>query len=80
METLARRGEFTPPRLDIVEAAANYGISLGRGRVFVDLWDIRKGATECHSCMSARIARLHEMNLSQRIIDSVTCTSCGGNS
>jgi radical SAM enzyme (TIGR01210 family) len=78
METLAQNGEFVPPRLQVVEEAANYGVSLGRGRVFVDLWDIRNASIGCQYCKQERLARLHEMNLSQQMLGSVTCAYCGG--
>lgn len=76
METLAHQGEFTPPRMEVVEAAASYGIKLRRGRVFVDLWDIRNAPNQCPSCTPARVARLHEMNLHQQVLDPITCASC----
>ncbi len=80
METLARQGEFVPPTLKTVEEAAHYGLGLKRGRVFVDLWEMRNVATYCQLCLPRRIARLHEMNLSQRINDPIVCVSCEGNS
>lgn len=57
LEVLEREGAFTPPRLEIVEAAAEYGIGLNRGRVFVDLWDVPAAST----------ARLRKMNLMQTV-------------
>jgi archaeosine synthase beta-subunit len=80
METLARQGEFVPPSLKTVEAAANYGLGLKRGRVFVDLWDLRGTIPQCALCFPRRIDRLHEMNLSQKIREPIACTSCGGHS
>jgi hypothetical protein len=79
MEELAASGEFAPPRLATVEAAAAYGISLGRGRVLVDLWDLRR-SVECESCRERRVERLHAMNLRQAILPVVDCESCGGKS
>lgn len=76
MEALAARGEFAPPRIKTLEAALAYGIGLGRGRVFADLWDLQRFAT-CTDCFSARAARLNEMNLQQAIPPRVTCRSCG---
>lgn len=78
MEKLVKDGVFTPPRLAVVEAAASYGLRLMRGRVFVDLWDIQSAITSCAACYAPRIARLHEMNLKQRVLDSVECSSCEG--
>jgi radical SAM enzyme (TIGR01210 family) len=80
METLAQQEEFAPPTLKTVEEAAHYGLSLKRGRVFVDLWDMRNASMHCRLCLPKRIARLQEMNLSQQIIDPIVCPSCEGNS
>ena len=49
---------FAPPRLETLEAAFEYGLGLRRGRVFVDLWDVR-------SDDPARLERLRELNLRQ---------------
>jgi archaeosine synthase beta-subunit len=75
MEALAAEGEFVAPRLGVVESAASYGLSLKRGRVFVDLWDVKRGP-ECAFCFEERLARLREMNLQQEIADSVSCEQC----
>lgn len=77
METLASTGDFTPPRLKLVEDAMMYGLSLGRGRVFVDLWDLKQ-ASGCPQCYSCRIARLQAANLLQSISSFVSCNFCGG--
>jgi len=80
MEALARHGEFTPPRLDVVESAASYGIGLKQGRVFVDLWDLRTISAACRNCHARRIERLQKMNLGQCILAPVDCENCGGRS
>jgi radical SAM enzyme (TIGR01210 family) len=54
MEELQSRGLFHPPSLESLEAALAYGLSLGKGRVFADLWDARGDP--------AAIARLERMN------------------
>jgi radical SAM enzyme (TIGR01210 family) len=77
MEALTQLGEFSPPRLDIVEAAASYGLNLSRGRVFVDLWDLRIAPPPC-PCYVPRIERLHQMNLGQCVMTTVDCTHCKG--
>jgi radical SAM enzyme (TIGR01210 family) len=77
LETLAFRGEFAPPRLSTLEAAAAYGIGLGRGRVFTDLWDVPR-QPGCEACHKARISRLHKMNLRQRVPPRIKCKRCGG--
>ncbi len=76
MEALAANGDFTPPRLEVVEEAMDYGQNLRRGRVFVDMWDLRK-ASGCLSCHPARIARLQAMNLQQAVLRSILCAKCG---
>ncbi len=75
MDALARSGEFAPPSLQALESAMEYGLRLGRGRVFADLWDIESFAT-C-SCSSKRTARLAEMNRTQCVPSSVVCAKCG---
>jgi hypothetical protein len=75
LEALAARGQFAPPRLATLEAALERGLSLRRGRVFADLWDLERFA-ECRACFPERAARLHEMNLSQTTPAPVTCPRC----
>jgi archaeosine synthase beta-subunit len=77
MEALAAAGKFVAPDLSVVEAAAEYGLRLGRGRVFTDLWDVKRGG-ECAGCFDARLERLRGMNLRQRVTDEVSCAACGG--
>jgi radical SAM enzyme (TIGR01210 family) len=77
MEALTQLGEFSPPRLDIVESAASYGLNLRRGRVFVDLWDLGTAAAACPTCHSTRIKRLQEMNLRQQVLNPVSNDRCG---
>jgi radical SAM enzyme (TIGR01210 family) len=78
LEALSKRGEFAPPRLSTLEAATEYGVRLGLGRVFADLWDVSHQAG-CEACHKARIARLEEINLRQRIPPRVSCRHCGAN-
>jgi radical SAM enzyme (TIGR01210 family) len=77
MEELAEAGLFSPPKLATLEAAMMSGIAMGRGRVFADLWDVRKTAS-CATCAELRIARLHTMNLQQCVAPPVHCERCGG--
>lgn len=77
MEELAAAGLFSPPKLAMLEAAMAAGIAMERGRVFADLWDVRKIAS-CVACAEGRIARLHSMNLRQCITPPVQCDRCGG--
>jgi hypothetical protein len=76
LEVLARQGQFSPPKLAMLETAAAYGINLRRGRVFADLWDLQKFA-DCPNCLAARAARLKRMNLSQTVESSLSCAKCG---
>jgi hypothetical protein len=73
MEHLQTIGEFSPPKLATLEATASYGLSLNRGRVFTDLWDIRP---TCPHCGPQRIERLRQMNLHQTMLAPVTCNIC----
>jgi archaeosine synthase beta-subunit len=76
MEELASLGDFCPPKLATLESALAYGINLKRGRVFADLWDLKRD-DDCPQCHSARVARLREMNLRQQILDPIVCPYCG---
>jgi hypothetical protein len=80
MELLAQQGEFAPPRLEVVEAAVEYGIGANKGRVFVDLWDLRSKHDACPDCHKLRVARLHEMNLKQCVVPRIVCDRCEGRS
>lgn len=77
LDALAAQGEFEPPTLSVIEAALNYGLSLGQGRVFVDLWDLGE-VHSCAQCRSLRMERLRLMNLSQQLMPAASCTRCGG--
>jgi radical SAM enzyme (TIGR01210 family) len=77
LETLAERGEFSPPKLATLEAALRYGIGLKRGRVFADLWDLQK-FSDCPACFSSRKARLREINRHQTWPGAIDCPQCGG--
>jgi radical SAM enzyme (TIGR01210 family) len=79
VDAFATMGLFAPPDLRVVEAALDYGVALGRGRVFLDLWDIDRVAC-CPDCRLVRIERLRRMNFSQRVLEYVHCETCGGRS
>jgi|ERR1700722_1439787 len=78
MEMLQEAGEFTPPDLRTFEKAVEYGVALGRGRVFADLWEIERIAT-CVYCRAARIGRVDHINLTQSIPPVLICEHCEGN-
>lgn len=76
-DRLMESGDFVPPSLRTLEDALEYGISLKRGRVFADLWDIERVAA-CNQCRKHRVTRLAAMNDSQHIGDKVQCEVCRG--
>ena len=79
MEALAASGQFHEPSLADVERSLAVALAAarGRGRVFVDLWDLPRFAS-CATCLESRKARLHSTNLTQTIAPSSTrCTDCG---
>ena len=78
METLRREGNWNPPSLVSLEAAQEYGLRLGRGRVFADIWDIEK----FYSCVCSpqRAARIAAMNHTQRIPAQIECSLCTASS
>jgi radical SAM enzyme (TIGR01210 family) len=75
LDALAADGSFTPPTLEDVEDSVGLalGRARGRGRLFVDLWDLERFA-QCPACLDRRRDRLHAMNLEQRILPPVTCS------
>lgn len=75
MEVFAAEGKFTTPDLSVLEEAAAYGLGLRRGRVFADIWDLKRGS-ECANCFTVRVERLRAMNLSQTILSAVVCDRC----
>ena len=76
MEAIAADGQFSPPTLASLETAADYAVGCHRGRAFADLWGVQRIAI-CQDCATARIERLHQMNLTQVIPPSLRCNSCG---
>ena len=76
MEELERAGHFERPTLDLLEEATAAGVSLRRGRVFADLWDVESLAA-CGVCFPARRERLAAINREQSVTAAITCASCG---
>jgi radical SAM enzyme (TIGR01210 family) len=74
MDELQRQGVFEPPRLLSLETMFDEALRLaqGRGRVFVDLWDVEQFA-RCSKCVSSRRDRLQTMNLRQTVEPVVEC-------
>jgi archaeosine synthase beta-subunit len=76
LEALSKDNLFSQPKLTSLQAAAEYGVSLNRGRVFADLWDLQQ-FTSCSSCFEKRFQKLQIMNLHQQIPASLSCEECG---
>ena len=72
MDTLVREGFHREPSLLSLGQVLDYGIGLGKGRVFADLWDLER-FSGCDRCFEARRTRLEKMNLSQERSAPVTC-------
>lgn len=75
LDRLAAEGLFVSPGLPAMEAVLEAGIGMGRGRVFMDLWDVEQFAN-CQTCSLVRKQRLHAMNLSQVVPPRIACTRC----
>ena len=75
MEALEKSGDWSPPRLQTLEAATDYGVASNRGRVFADLWDLEQ-FSNCEFCFPARRERLEQMNLTQQLLPPVECAAC----
>ncbi len=73
MDVLYSQGLFAPPRISSLEQVIEFGISLGRGRVFADLWDLERFST-CEKCFHDRQARLEFMNIHQQTPTGIKCT------
>jgi radical SAM enzyme (TIGR01210 family) len=76
LDELALQNEFSPPTMKILETAAQYGVTMKKGRVLVDLWDLERVST-CESCYQDRRRRLNEINLRQWLPSTIDC-ACGG--
>lgn len=78
MEQLETDGTFEPPKLTSLDTVMERGLKLGRGRVFVDVWDVERFST-CPKCVDRRVDRLSQMNLSQKTLNSIKCDQCFAN-
>jgi len=72
MDLLMKNGDFSMPTIDSLEEVQEYGVSLSKGRVFADTWDLEMFSA-CDDCLDQRTERLTQMNLEQRIIPKVKC-------
>jgi len=77
MEALAAAGLFRVPDLGDIERSFALALAHtdGRGRVFVDCWDLDRFSS-CASCFAARRDRLHHMNLDQQLLPTASCRAC----
>ena len=76
MERLQESGEFSPPKLALLEIALDSALSLrGTGRVFADTWDLERFST-CSACLESRRERLHAINLHQKRLPLIHCPVC----
>ncbi len=73
MDRLQAQGEFSTPDIKSLETVLEYGISLDRGMVFADIWDIAKFSS-CDNCLTKRTNRLISMNLNQKIVKKIECS------
>jgi archaeosine synthase beta-subunit len=78
LDELASQGQFSPPSLRTIEESQDYGVTLSKGRVFVDLWDISRIA-RCATCHGARIERMRNVNLFQTALGRISCADCEEN-
>ncbi|MFO0871091.1 MAG: radical SAM protein [Pirellulales bacterium] len=70
-------GWFSPPRLRSLEAIQEAALAAvrGRGRVFVDLWDLAR-LSDCAACFDARHNRLDRINRTQQVEPRPDCPNC----
>jgi radical SAM enzyme (TIGR01210 family) len=73
VDALASQGHYSRTNLAELQSVIEYGIRLGRGRVFADLWDVEQFAA-CPDCSASRIAALEQMNLTQRLAPPTPCS------
>jgi len=73
MNQLQQKGHFSPPELSSLEHIQEFGLSLNRGMVFADTWDLEQ-FSRCEHCLEERKNRMEQMNLHQRFIPAVPCS------
>ncbi len=76
LDDLIAKGEFSPPTLALFEDALDAVVSLKRGRVLADTWDLER-FSQCSACLPQRKGRLEKTNLTQEIQPAPTCVVCG---
>lgn len=75
LDQLEAQGLFQEPELSSLEDVLDVTISWKRGRVFADLWDLRR-FSRCSACLSARTERLQQMNHTQMVLPRIRCDVC----
>lgn len=75
VEKLLEQGRFELPKASTIESVMEQALGMGVGRVFIDLWDAPRFFA-CGHCQSARLDRLQQMNLQQKILPKVLCDFC----
>ncbi|SHE97547.1 hypothetical protein SAMN05443144_104231 [Fodinibius roseus] len=75
MEKLQQEGHYVPPTIAALEQAFEQALRFDGGRIFVDLWDLKR-FSECNHCFEERKQRLEKMNREQRIYPPVSCIQC----
>ena len=76
LDQLMLEGYFSPPAMASLERVLEYGLGLGAGRVFADLWDLGL-LSSCDTCFIERRERLTAMNRTQAIHPPLVCHACG---
>ena len=77
MELLHNQGHYKPATLDTLEEVFDQALTLHKGRVFADTWDLSL-LSQCAGCYEARKIRLETMNTSQKTLPRVTCNFNSG--
>ncbi len=73
MQILQKQGQYVPPTLDALEEVFEKALSMSKGRIFVDTWDINL-LSHCPHCFQARKERLEKMNREQKIYPRISCS------
>jgi len=77
MQKLKANGDYIPPKLNALETVFADALSLNRGRVFCDTWDLGL-FSECSGCFEARKDRLERMNITQNVQPEIMCDCNSG--
>jgi radical SAM enzyme (TIGR01210 family) len=72
LDWLHDNGFFSLPAIDSLEEVLAYGLELGAGRVFADVWDLGI-FSDCTHCFESRKSRLVLMNLQQVVLPEISC-------